>query len=433
MLNSQTFTYSLSEICTDYQQAKFLLAVSGGVDSMVLMSLFKDQNLDFEVAHINYGLRGIESEADENLVQKICTENKTPFHLYKVSAKDEKPKNSIQNWARDLRYDFFRKILQQEKIDFIVTAHHLNDQLETFIINLSKASGIKGLTGIPANENQNLRPLLHFSKEEIYHFAKENKIEFREDLSNQKNDYLRNFIRNEITPHLLEVNDHFLENFGKSLSYLKDTKNFVEEKIVEIEKEITSEKDSIYLIDKNKLFAESEFVQFEILRKYTFDDIKEISKIKKAESGKTFLSSEYELTIDRETLNLKKLTIENAEENSAEILLEINVVNEVIFPENIQEEILESGKISWKLDLEKVGLPLKLRRKKANDTFHPIGMIGKKKIAKFFKDEKIPIFAQPKIWLLCDRNDEVLGILPFRQDRRFAANKESKKIIKVKL
>ena len=139
------------------------------------------------------------------------------------------------------------------------------------------------------------------------------------------------------------------------------------------------------------------------------------------------------MTVERETLNFKKLSIENAEENSCEILLEINIVNEIIFPEKIQQEILQLGKISWKIDIEKAALPLKVRRKKEGDIFHPIGMIGRKKVSKFFKDEKIPIFAQPKIWLLCDRHDEVLGILPFRKDRSFAANRESKKIMKVKL
>lgn len=433
MLNTNAFQKNLEQLNPDFKTKKYLLAISGGVDSMVLFHFFQSLNLKFDAAHINYGLRGKDSDEDELLVRKICKKDDAPFHLYKVSAKDQKPKNSIQEWARNLRYDFFRKILKEENIEFIVTAHHLNDDLETFLINLSKASGIKGLSGIPSNENSILRPLLPFTKEEIYAFAKENKIEFREDLSNQKNDYLRNRIRNKITPKLLETNENFLENFGKSLSYLKETRNFVEDKIGDIEKEIISEKGTYLELDKKRFLKESDFVQFEILRKFDFISREEISKIKNAETGKTFISAEYHLTIDRENLILKKIVDEVEEVAAKEILLELNAEKEIIFPENIQSEILELGNLNWKIDGEKIQFPLKLRRRKEGDIFHPIGMIGKKKIAKFFKDEKFPIFAQRKIWLLCDEKNDILGIIPFRQDGRFAATKESKEIINVKL
>ena len=433
MLNSQTFQHSLEQIFADYRNAKFLLAISGGVDSMVLLHLFNSSNFKFEVAHINYQLRGIDSDKDQELVQQICQQNNIPFHLYLVSEKDKKPKNSIQEWARIIRYNFFRKIQHESKIEFVVTAHHLNDQLETFIIHLSKASGIKGLSGIPANDNHILRPLLNFSKESIYEFAKEEKIEFREDLSNQKNDYLRNKIRNEIVTKLLEVNDNFLENFSKSISYLKQTERFVDEQISEIEKEIIVKEEDSILINKELLINHSDFVQFEILRKYGFTEVEEIAKMKKAKTGKKFISSEFQLTIDREILIIKKIVDLNVEEVQEDIILQIDSENQVIIPDYLQQEMKEFGKVNWKIDGGKVGLPLKLRRKKEGDFFHPIGMIGKKKISKFFKDEKIPIFGQQKIWLLCDSTDKVLGVIPFRQDRRFAASTESSEIIKVKI
>ncbi|QOW11979.1 tRNA lysidine(34) synthetase TilS [Kaistella flava (ex Peng et al. 2021)] len=400
---------------------------------MVLLHLFKSSDLQFEVAHINYKLRGVDSDADQKIVEEFCKQNNIPFHLYQVSGKDNKPKNSIQDWARIIRYDFFRKIQQEENLNFIATAHHLNDQLETFIIHLSKASGIKGLSGIPADENEILRPLLGFSKQEIYDFAKENEIEFREDLSNQKSDYLRNKIRHEIVPKLMEINEHFLENFGKSISFLNQTKNFVDEKVSDIEKEIIINNEDYLVINKELFLNQSDFIQFEILRKYGFNDVEEIVKIKKAETGKKFISSEYELMIDREIFTIQKIANEVEKVNDEEITLIINSENQIIFPENIKNEIKELGRFNWKIDAEKTLLPLKLRRKKVGDLFHPIGMIGKKKISKFCKDEKITILAQQKTWLLCDRNDDILGVIPFRQDRRFAASKESSEIIKVKL
>lgn len=433
MLNITTFRGNLQNLNPDFQSKKFLLAVSGGVDSMVLFYLFQSLHVQFEVAHMNYGLRGKESDADEFLVKNICNRNKVEFHLYQVSEKDQKPKNSIQEWARNLRYDFFKKIKKNRNIDYIVTAHHLNDNLETFLINLSKASGINGLSGIPANENSILRPLLPFSKDEMYAFAKENNIEFREDLSNQKCDYLRNKIRNEITPKLLEINENFLENFGKSLSYLNETKDFVMENISEIETEIITRDENFMAINKKRFLAERDFVQFELLRKYGFNSPAEISKIKIAATGKTFISSEYHLTMDRENFILKKIVNEVEEDSAQEIILELNSQNEIIFPDTIHNEIEKSGNVHWEIDAQKIHLPLKLRRRKEGDTFQPIGMIGKKTIAKFFKDEKFPIFARQQIWLLCDEKNDILGILPFRQDGRFAANKESKDLIKVKI
>ncbi|WHF50468.1 tRNA lysidine(34) synthetase TilS [Chryseobacterium gotjawalense] len=432
MINPKTFQHALHELSADYRNAYFLLAVSGGADSMVLLHLFRLSDLKFQVAHINYKLRGSDSDEDQKLVQEFCKKHTIPFHLYEVSEKDNRPKNSIQDWARNIRYDFFRKIQQDQKLDFIVTAHHLNDQLETFIINLSKASGIKGLSGIPANDHNILRPLLGFSKQEIYDFAKENKIEFREDLSNQKNDYLRNKIRNETVPQLLQVNENFLENFGKSISYLNQSKNFIEEQISEIEKEIIIHQEDYLIMKKDLFFNQSDFVRFEILRKYGFNDSKEIEKIRKAKTGKKFISSEYQLVIDREILILKKIVNEIETLDKEEIILTLNDENQILIPDPVLSEINEFGKLDWKFNAAKILFPLKLRRKKEGDLFHPIGMIGKKKISKFFKDEKIPILAQQKIWLLCDGEDHILGVLPLRQDRRFAASKESPEIIKVK-
>lgn len=433
MLNTKTFQANLDAINPDFRSQKYLLAVSGGVDSMVLSYLFKVSGLEFNIAHVNYHFRGEDSDLDQKLVEDFCENHDIKFHLKDVSEEEKSKMKSLQMWARKIRYDFFFDLVNEENLDFIVTAHHLNDDLETFLINLSKASGIKGLSGIPANENAVLRPLLPFSKEEIYDFAKVNKIEFREDLSNQKSDYLRNKIRNEITPKILETNDHFLENFGKSLSYLKETKSFVEEKITEIEREIIVEKPDHFELDKKQFLKESNFVQFEILRKFGFVSMEEILKITKAETGKTFISKDFHLKIDREILFIKKVVDEVQEDSTEEIILELNSENEIILPENIRKEILELGKLNWTIAAEKIQFPLKLRRRREGDVFHPIGMIGKKKIAKFFKDEKIPIFAQQKIWLLCDGKNDILGILPFRQDGRFAAGKESKDLIKVKI
>jgi len=420
VLSLLKFQNAIEQLQSQSQQKTYLLAVSGGVDSMVLADLFQLSGFNFQVAHINYHLRNEDSNLDQKLVSDFCDQHKIPFHLYEVSEEDNQPQNSIQNWARELRYRFFREIQQKENLDFLVTAHHLNDQLETFIINLSKASGIRGLGGIPKNENGIIRPFLDFSKAEIYDFAKENQIEFREDKSNQKTDYLRNKIRNNIVPELEKINDNFLQNFSKSISYINQAKDFINQLVdekIEILK-INSDENQI-IIDKEKFSKESELIRYEVLKRFGFTDENEMQKVLTAQTGSSFFDSEFQLLINRNELIFnEKLEVRN--EKLKEITLEI-IENEIIIPENIKKEIQEFGNCFWKIDKQKVQLPLKLRKKQEGDLFSPIGMIGKKKISKFFKDEKLSILAKQKIWLLCDADNQIVGVLPYRQDGRFSS------------
>lgn len=434
MLERSTFKKQLENLISFPEKKTFLLAVSGGADSMVLAFIFKVLGLNFQIAHVNYKLRGEDSDLDQKVVENFCFKNEIKFHLHEVSEKDKKPENSIQLWAREVRYNFFKQIQERENLEFLVTAHHLNDQLETFIINLSKASGIKGLSGIPANSNNILRPLLHFSKDEIYDFAKKNTIEYREDLSNKKSDYLRNKIRNELVPKVMETNDHFLDNFKKSLSYLNQTKDFAQQQIDEIENRITILNRENKILNKEKLNLESDFVKFEILNKYGFHKEEEIKKIFKAENGSSFFSKDFHLIINRNELILKRLN--QKEESRDEIILiekiDLSENQTIINLENTIESIEEINKIfTWDFDAEKITLPLKLRRIQEGDIFYPIDFSGKKKVSKFFRDEKLSILAKQKIWLLMDGNDSVLGIIPFRQDRRYAKDERTKNILTI--
>ena len=403
------------------QQKTYLLAVSGGVDSMVLADLFQVSGFNFHIAHINYHLRNEDSNLDQKLVSDFCEKHKIPFHLYEVSENDNQPENSIQNWARELRYRYFREIQQKENLDYIVTAHHLNDQLETFIINLSKASGIRGLSGIPQNENGIIRPLLGFSKNEIYDFAKENEIEFREDLSNQKTDYLRNKIRHNIVPELEKINPDFLTNFSKSINYINQAKDFINQSVedkIEILKINSSENQVV--IDKENFSKESELIRYEILKRFGFTDENEMQKVLTAQTGSSFFNSAYQLIINRNELIFSCMSEVGNQKSEDSLILEI-IDNEIIIPQNLKKEIQEFGNCFWKIDKNKIQLPLKLRRKQKGDLFFPIGMIGKKKISKFFKDEKLSILAKQKIWLLCDADERIVGVLPFRQDGRFSS------------
>lgn len=436
MLNLSAFKNQLAKLVHSPENQSYLLAVSGGADSMVLAYCFKEAGIKFQVAHINYKLRGEDSDLDQKTAEDFCKKHRIQFHVYSVSEKDRKPEHSIQLWARELRYDFFKQIQKRENLEFLVTAHHLNDQLETFIINLSKAAGISGLSGIPANSNRIIRPLLPFAKEEIYAFAKEKRIEYREDLSNRKNDYLRNKIRNEIVPKLMETNDHFLDNFRKSASYLNQTKDFVQHQIAEIEKCITVFNPSHKVLSKELLGRESDFVKFEILKKYGFDQEKEIPKIFNAENGSLFFSKDYQLLVNYDELILgTKVTHTKPTEKNEEILLiEKSDVSENRMAVNLESIMGIEGinkSFEWDFDARKLRFPLRLRRPEQGDEFYPSGFSGKKKVSKFFRDEKLSILARQKIWILTDGENSVLGVIPLRQDRRYSGDENTGNILKI--
>lgn len=420
MLTVESFRQELSYLNDKPQEKSYLLAVSGGADSMVLAFLFHHLKLNFEVAHVNYKLRAEASDFDEKLVENFCLKNNIPFHGYKITDKDDRPQHSIQEWARDIRYRFFREKMNERKLDYLVTAHHLNDQIETFFIHLSRGSGIKGLSGIPKNNHQILRPLLNFKKEEIYQFAHQEKIDFREDVTNTKNDYLRNQFRNLILPKIEDIQPHFIESAKKSIDYLNETKDFIEQQIEAILKKITLyQSEELLILDKNQLQKESAFVHYEILKRYGFYSSNEIKKIFTAETGSSFFSETYQLVINREKIEIIKR--EKAIKNDLE--------KKNIFAENLDDLEKYNYKISlsyfididdnfrWEFDVEKLVFPLYLKKKEEGDFFYPEGMKGKKKVSKFYKEKKLSILAKQKTWILCD-SEQILGIVPYRKDRR---------------
>lgn len=290
---------NLSFSAEEISSSTFLLAVSGGVDSMVLLHLFYKAGLSFQVAHVNYHLRGEASDLDQKLVEKYCKDHHILCHVKEVNAEEKQEMKSIQQWARAFRYAFFYDLLSKNHLDFMVTAHHLNDALETFFINLSRGSGIKGLCGIPSHENKIIRPLLAYSKEEIYAYAHAEKIPYREDESNLKNDYLRNKIRNQLLPNLHEIFPHFLSSFQESISHLQSTQDYFQKKIDEVFSDVLeSGNEEVWVLNKEKLLKNEKAIVVEIIRKFGFTGL-EIEKIIPAENGKFFRSSTHEMQILR--------------------------------------------------------------------------------------------------------------------------------------
>ena len=299
----------LAEI-NPYKECNFVLAISGGVDSMVLANLFLINNLNFSIAHCNFQLRGKESDDDELFINKWCSEKDIKLYNKKFSTEDycKNNKLTIQMGARELRYEWFRELIDKEKHDFIVTAHHIDDQLETFIINSIRGTGIDGLVGIPDKINKIIRPLLMSSKDQIIEYSKVNKINYREDSSNDKEDYLRNKIRHSVIPYLKSDDDNVLLKFKTTIENLNSTKIFVQKVISKIRDRvfIYEGENIITDIDLLKDLDPIEFYIHELYKGFEFN-YKEVIKLFDSDSGKYISSSNYNMTKQKNNLIISKI------------------------------------------------------------------------------------------------------------------------------
>ena len=292
-----------------FKDSSFLIAVSGGVDSMVLASLFKTHNLKFSVAHCNFKLRADESDADELFVANWSKENNQKYFNASFNTVEYCNNNKVgtQEGARNLRYKWFHDLKEIYGFDFIVTAHNLNDQIETYLINSMRGTGLSGLVGIPEKTDKLYRPLLDISKNEISEYAINNNIEFREDSSNSSNDYLRNTIRNSIIPKFEEFDDNVMLKFRTTINNLNSTKIFADIIISDIKekvflKEGTNER--IKISDLSKLDP-LDFYVHSFFSEYGFD-YKEVIKLFTSDSGKYIDSTKYKLTKNKNDLIITK-------------------------------------------------------------------------------------------------------------------------------
>ena len=299
----------LAEI-NPHKECNFVLAISGGVDSMVLANLFLINNLKFSIAHCNFQLRGKESDDDELFINKWCSEKDIKLYNKKFTTEDycKNNKLTIQMGARELRYEWFRELIDKEKHDFIVTAHHIDDQLETFIINSIRGTGIDGLVGIPDKINKIIRPLLMSSKDQIKEYSKVNKINYREDSSNDKEDYLRNKIRHSVIPYLKSDDDNVLLKFKTTIENLNSTKIFVQKVISKVRDRvfIYEGENIITNIDLLKDLDPIEFYIHELYKDFEFN-YKEVMKLFDSDSGKYISSSNYNMTKQKNNLIISKI------------------------------------------------------------------------------------------------------------------------------
>jgi tRNA(Ile)-lysidine synthase len=416
-------------------QGKILLAISGGVDSVVLAHLCKLAKLNFSIAHCNFNLRDAESDADEEFVLDLAEKLDVEVFIenFDTTAYAEDEKVSIQMAARELRYHWFEELSAALKFDYILTGHHANDNLETFIINLVRGSGLDGFTGIKSVNNNVIRPLLSFTRKEIEAYAEERKIKWREDSSNASNKYLRNKIRHDIVPVLEELNPQMLNSFANTQSHLNDSLNLVDDYIGLIYPEIVSKTMYGYnlKIDYLKKLPNAKAVLYELLKTFGFSEWEDVYQLLDAQSGKLVYSETHRLIKDREVLILTEIASEEKNmEYSIDEGEEIVMLPMGRFTITEVDEVSATAPNCVYLNKEKLIFPLILRKWNNGDFFYPFGMKGKKKISDFFKDNKLSLPEKENSWLLCSGN-EIAWVVNRRADNRFAITDPSQKILKI--
>ena len=422
----------IKDLYPQLKNKKSLLAVSGGVDSVVLSHLFSISKFEFSIAHCNYGLRGKDSDDDALLVRKIASSLNVDLFIKKFDTIQYSKINkcSIQMAAREIRYNWFEKLLIENKMSNIVTAHHLNDQLETFLINIGRGTGIDGLTGI-TESTKLVRPLLNFTKKEVLNYAKQNKLKWNEDKSNLKNDYLRNSIRNLVIPEWKKIIPDLEKYFQKTINHIGDASKALNIQIDDFKKDFFINIETgikIDLKDINKL-SPKEFFLHAIFKQYGFIHPLELEKLINSSPGKLISSDSHELLRDRECLILRK-KIEQIKMSH-----EINLIPQKLkFPFNIEISLEPLHDIinSIEVDPSLLNSILEIKKPYVGAYFYPTGMSGRKKLSKYFKDEKFSSFEKENQWILTS-NNMVVWVIGKRADRRFLSNINSNKRMYIRI
>jgi tRNA(Ile)-lysidine synthase len=418
---------------------RMLLAVSGGIDSMVLLHLFQQTDFDFAVAHCNFQLRESESDGDETFVRQMAGQIQRPLFVktFDTEVYSENNGISIQMAARDLRRAWFDELLLGTKYEKIATAHHLNDSLETAIFNLARGTGIAGLHGILPKKANYIRPLLFATRDMIAQYAAANNVEWREDRTNISTKYSRNLIRHQVIPELKKINPNLEFTFAQTSEKIAATANIFQETVSGKKSFLFQEIDGMIGIEKKKLseLPEPHLMLFELLKEYGFNyqQVRDMLVSIDHESGKVFCSETHQITMDRERIFLDK--IRSREQHEKWIMRDSKAIS--VASRMLVFDVLDAAETSISddpnlalLDLERLHFPLKARHWQHGDSFYPLGMKHKKKVSDFMIDEKIPVNLKNQIIAIFS-GENLVWIVGHRIDDRYKITKQTRKIFRI--
>ena len=430
---------------------RLILALSGGIDSMVLADLLLKSKVQFVAAHCNFHLRGAESDGDEKFVHEFAEKNGIQCFVKHFDTEQYAAEQgiSIEMAARDLRYAWFEELRQQLGYDKIAVAHHADDQTETFFINLLRGAGLRGLKGMQPQNGMIIRPMLWASREQIHQYAVENRITWREDHTNAESVYLRNKIRNQLLPVFDELHPEARQGLYKSLEHLSSENELyralLQEKlnqIIERNGEIQSIPHSAFHIPQSAFLQAPEPVEgptfsyqllFEWLRQYNFntDQCRFIYDAMETGIGNKYYSPTHQLVIGRNGLQLSEIKpgedeVVQIEIGEKEILSPIHLRFSQF--EKTADFIIDKSPNVALLDADKIRFPLTLRHWQHGDRFHPLGMKGSKLLSDFFVDQKFTEWQKQNVWLLVSADDEILWVVGHRIDDRYKVTDSTKTI-----
>jgi len=433
----EDFEKNLTSTCRCNLDQHFLVTVSGGIDSVVMAHLFYASGLKFSLAHCNFQLRGEESLDDQKFVEALAAKMQVTHHVknFETAAYANLHGISIQMAARDLRYSWFGELAKKHGYDCIAVGHNKNDVIETLLLNLSRGTGIRGLTGIRPRHENIIRPLLFASRHEILKYASNNALQWREDSSNAETKYHRNKIRHTIIPAFETINPAFMQNVLETIGRLEQTEKILDHMLTQVKQTVWTVLPDRYLIDIEKLkeYPAIDILLFELLREFGVSQLSLASILGSFGSipGKQFYTRTHCITRDRSHLIItKKMFPVEAETN---IELETAHISHPIHLTFSTFEIAVAYKIPSErycaaLDADKVIFPLKLRGWKEGDRFYPLGLAGSKKISDFLINNKIPLPDKRQIWIL-ETAGKIVWVVNHRIDDRFKITAETRKIL----
>jgi len=418
------------------RDSNVLAAVSGGMDSVVMVHLLKAAGYQFGIAHCNFQLRGDEALSDQQFVRDLAGKSGVAFHTINFDTKKyaAEKKISIQMAARELRYQWFAELSQQSGYDVIALAHHQNDTIETILLNLTRGTGIAGLHGILPKNGSIVRPLIFLKRDDIQDIVKTENLQYVEDSSNSSTKYARNKIRLEVIPKLKELNPALEGTFERNLKHFRGLEMLLEQKLDGLKESIfTFHGGDIHIsIEEVKKLNPQFLLLYGLLQEYGFNEstVEDIISSLDKHSGRVFGSTGYMLLLDRD-----KLILAERHNPSSEVVSINKDQHQVIFNNyqlNILHDdsplIIKDNPLSVSIDTDLLIYPLTLRHWCEGDHFHPLGMKTRQKLSDFFVHQKVPLHEKPQIPLLVNGNDEIIWIGGYRPDDRYKVTAKTKKV-----
>jgi len=418
-----------------------LLAVSGGIDSVVMLDLFIRSGYTCSIAHCNFKLREEDSDLDESFVQELAAKNNIPFYSVSFNTEEYADNNriSIQMAARELRYDWFEDLRNKLQYDLIATAHNKNDVVETFFINLTRGTGIRGLSGISVKSDKIIRPLLFLEREDIEDYAKSNNLAWREDITNSQTKYARNKIRHFIIPAFRELNQGFVDTMWDNIHRLREIEGIYLNSLERTKKEIVVRGKEFAWISIHEIRKLTPLFTwlFELLVDFDFTApvVRDISRNLDSIPGKKYFSPTHRLIKDRDKLIIQPLKRIASKRYYIEDPLQLitePVQMELSIQTDFNLEDIPGDPLIAHLDLDLLDFPLMIRKWEPGDYFMPLGMNNMKKLSDFFINNKFSLPEKENTWLLVSDN-KITWIIGKRIDNRFKVTPETSRILQIRL